>query len=209
MLGKSLLSTLRNYLKTKRMEKKFCDKCQTLKVLTAFSKRTAAKDGLQQYCKECNKVDNTQYRKDNPSFFMDWYNKNAENRIKAKFNVNKSHARWGGGVYMVVNKPEEKIYIGVTNKLARRKVEHWNQKELGKLSSGLTELYTDMKRVGRDNFEFVILELVDPNNEALLFTRENYWLNFLSKKELSLYNRNLGDKGYSKYHQVGYPGENL
>lgn len=209
MLGKWLSSIWKSLLKTKAMEGKFCDKCQTLRVLTAFSKRRAAKDGLQQYCKECNKKDNTQYRKDNPTFFMDWYHRNEENRIKAKFNMKKSHARWGGGVYMVVNKPEEKIYIGVTNKLARRKIEHWNQRECGKLSSGLKELYTDMHRLGRDNFEFIILELVDPNNETLLFTRENYWLNFLSKKELSLYNRNLGDKGYSKYHQVEYRGENL
>jgi hypothetical protein len=191
------------------MDQKLCDRCEIVKALTAFSKRKASKDGLQNYCKECNKVNNTQYRKDNPNFFMEWYNRNEDNRIKAKFNNSKSHARWGGGVYLVINKPEEKMYIGVTNKLARRKIEHWNQKELGKLSSGLKELYEDMKRIGRDNFEFVILELVDPNNEALLFTRENWWLNFFSNKDLSLYNRNFGNKGYSKYHEVDYPGENL
>lgn len=209
MLGKLLLNILRSYLKTKRMEKKFCERCQTLKVLTAFSKRRAAKDGLQNYCKECNKVDNTQYRKDNPSFFMDWYNRNEENRIKAKFNMKKSLARWGGGVYMVVNKAEEKIYVGVTNKLARRKIEHWNLHKLSNLSSGLKEMYTDMHRLGRDNFEFIILELVDPDNEALLFTRENYWLNLLSKDKLNTYNIHFGNKGYSKYYEAESVEENL
>ena len=66
-----------------------------------------------------------------------------------------------------------------------------------------------MHRLGRDNFEFIILELVDPDNEALLFTRENWWLNLLSKDKLNMYNVHFGNKGYSKYHEVDYPGENL
>lgn len=210
MLGKSLLSTLRNYLKTKRMEKKFCDKCQTLKVLTAFSKRTAAKDGLQNYCKECNKKDNDQYRIDKPDFFMQWYNKNQENKQKARANNKKTLNRLGGGVYAIVNKIEGKMYIGCTNQFARRKGEHFTERDIESIqqNEGLKTLYRDMHRLGKENFEFIVIEKVKTDDPSVFFKRENFWLNFFSNEMLSIYNIKLGNTKHSKYYEV-YPGENL
>ena len=44
---------------------KFCSKCRCFKSYDAFSKCSSSKDGLQSYCRECNKQRHHQWRKDN------------------------------------------------------------------------------------------------------------------------------------------------
>ena len=46
------------------MNSKICTKCNENKDITAFSKCRSRRDGLQQYCKACNKKDNDGYRKE-------------------------------------------------------------------------------------------------------------------------------------------------
>jgi hypothetical protein len=192
------------------MEMKFCMKCQSVKAVTLFSKKSASPDGLQQYCKECNKKDNDQYRIDKPEFFKEWYNKNAENKQKAKANTKKSVSKLGGGVYAIVNKAEAKMYIGCTNQFLRRKGEHFSQKDVEAIeqNQGLKTLYRDMQRLGKENFEFMIIEKVKTDDPSVLFKRENFWLNFFGNEMLWIYNINLGNSKNSKYYEI-YPGENL
>ena len=45
---------------------KTCSKCSVEKVESAFSKRSARKDGLQSYCKECSSKHVSQWVKENP-----------------------------------------------------------------------------------------------------------------------------------------------
>ncbi len=207
MLKKLLTNILKIYQRRiKKMEMKFCNKCQSVKAVTLFSKKSASPDGLQQYCKDCNRKDNKQYRQDKPEFFKEWYNKNAENRFKAKAATKKSNSRWGGGVYAVVNTIDNKMYIGCTNMFARRKAEHFNKRTDKFIDNihqneGLKVLYKDIKRLGRENFQFLILEIVDTEDQSVLFKRENYWLNFFGSKELWVYNINIGNSSSSKYYE--------
>jgi len=41
---------------------KFCSRCHFEKALAAFNKNKSAKDGLQNYCRECMKKSETKYR---------------------------------------------------------------------------------------------------------------------------------------------------
>ena len=72
---------------------KRCSKCDELKLTTQFSKFTNAKDGLQNYCKSCNKKIND---KVNP--------KNYDKYLRADKN---------GIIYRIVN-PLGETYIGCT-----------------------------------------------------------------------------------------------
>lgn len=49
--------------------KKLCKCCGETKDTTQFSKCKAKKDGLQPYCKECNKQSNKKFRKENPKYW--------------------------------------------------------------------------------------------------------------------------------------------
>lgn len=45
---------------------KTCLKCQKSKLFIEFSKRSASKDGLQPWCRDCNRLRSRQYYHDNP-----------------------------------------------------------------------------------------------------------------------------------------------
>lgn len=51
------------------MNDKLCKKCDNIKPLTEFSKNSRRKDGLQAYCKQCNKESNKQFRNKNPKYW--------------------------------------------------------------------------------------------------------------------------------------------
>ena len=48
---------------------KHCKKCQKTKDESEFSKNSKKKDGLQAYCKECNKKTNKKFRDKNPQYW--------------------------------------------------------------------------------------------------------------------------------------------
>jgi len=84
------------------MLNKKCSKCTELKPTTQFSKYKSRKDGLQPYCKSCQKVQNDKYnpkyRLDNKDYFTEY--------LKANKN---------GIIYRIVN-PLGETYIGCTKK---------------------------------------------------------------------------------------------
>jgi hypothetical protein len=102
---------------------KHCNKCGKDKPTTEFSKSIARKDGLQQYCKACNKVDNLKFRTEiNPEHHKTWQinNPGRQQEIISKYRKGDKP----GLIYYIVN-PNGEYYIGMTNTyLSVRLVEH-------------------------------------------------------------------------------------
>lgn len=55
---------------------KRCNTCHGIKVRSDFNKSKIAPDGLSHKCRECSKVINVEWRKNNPEGFRTWYSKN-------------------------------------------------------------------------------------------------------------------------------------
>lgn len=69
---------------------KTCSKCGRELPLECFGKHKCRKDGLQPYCKECQK----QYRADNAEYFKQWYTDNRAEQIekmKQYYTANREH----------------------------------------------------------------------------------------------------------------------
>ena len=60
---------------------KFCSKCKTEKDITLFDTDKRKKDGLRTPCKECRKMDDAKWRKENPEKYKD---QSKRSRIKHK-----------------------------------------------------------------------------------------------------------------------------
>jgi hypothetical protein len=81
---------------------------------------------------------------------------------------------------MFRNKLNNKIYIGSSNNLSKRKRDHLNLN----IKSGCKLFRKAVIKYGIDNFEFTILEHV--HNENNLFDREQYYLNSILKADFYL-----------------------
>lgn len=98
------------------------------------------------------------------------------------------------GIYKI-NFPNGKCYIGLSNNIRRRMLEH-NRRYI----SEKYPLYKAIKKYGAIE-KFEILEEIDPDNTELLAEREIYWIEY--------YNSTDRDKGYNIssggdcYHLVG------
>lgn len=98
------------------------------------------------------------------------------------------------GIYKI-NFPNGKYYIGLSNNIRRRMLEH-NRRYI-------SEEYPLYKAIKKYNTieEFEILEEIDPDNIKLLAEREIYWIEY--------YNSTDKNKGYNIssggdcYHLVG------
>jgi len=60
------------------MNTKICSKCNEDKCTTSFSKRKASSDGLQKVCKDCSKIRNEQFYKENKTYYQERYISNKE-----------------------------------------------------------------------------------------------------------------------------------
>lgn len=91
---------------------KRCYCCGKSKETTQFSKRSASKDGLQDKCKACNKIDNLKFRTEiNPEHHAEWQRSNLKrvNQLVKKYRA----ADKTGKIYLIQN-PEGDCYIGMT-----------------------------------------------------------------------------------------------
>lgn len=92
---------------------KVCCKCNKEKILTDFYKCTANKDGLQNKCKFCGKIDSSKQYKNNPKrnkeLVLKW-NKNNPKRRK-EFDMGSS-IKEGYGVYTLTHLPTQCYYVG-------------------------------------------------------------------------------------------------
>lgn len=95
-------------------------------------------------------------------------------------------------VYKIINKINNKTYVGKTYYLPHRISLHKSRMKNEKYQS---DLYKDMRKYGFDNFEFIILEYVE--NKEDLFKREAFWIKELDTFKNG-YNKNEGKGGYGK-----------
>jgi group I intron endonuclease len=76
------------------------------------------------------------------------------------------------GVYKILNKVNNKIYIGSTNNFKRRETEHFRNLKNNKHENSY--LQSAYNKHGKDNFMFEIIE-----ETSDLFNREQYWMDLL------------------------------
>lgn len=86
------------------------------------------------------------------------------------------------GIYSIINTVNDKIYIGKTKNLYRRKYQHFGQLNSGKHTNEY--LAASVKKYGVDKFYFNVIEFCD---ESVLGEREYYWI-----KHFDSNNRNKG-----------------
>ena len=94
------------------------------------------------------------------------------------------------GIYKITF-PNNKIYIGLSNNIYRRMLEH-NTDFRNNLP-----IEKAIQKYGKIT-EFEILELIPPENRKLMIEREKYWINFYNStnKEIG-YNISSGGDGAS------------
>lgn len=90
-----------------------------------------------------------------------------------------------GGVYSIVNKIDNKMYIGCTNNFKVRKYSHFLALKNNKHSN--THLQAAYNKYGKENFIFEVIEYCD---EEFMYSQENYWCNMLDAHNSS--------RGYNK-----------
>ena len=138
---------------------KHCNKCGETKEYTQFSKRKDRKDGLQDYCKTCNKVSNRKFRTEiNPEHHAQWQRNNRKraNELIGKYRK----ADKTGIVYALIN-PIGDAYVGMTKTpLSVRMIEHkvkYRRYLNGKLLEGHPLLFNSFKKYGIENHKVKIL----------------------------------------------------
>ena len=99
------------------------------------------------------------------------------------------------GIYKIINKINNKIYIGQSINIEERFKQH--KRSLNKYLK--YPLYKAFKKYSIDNFEFIIIEIV--NDSFLLDQREQYWLDhyqsYLPENGYNLSPSATSTKGYS------------
>lgn len=78
------------------------------------------------------------------------------------------------GIYKIINRINQKIYIGSSCDLYRRCRKHACDLKRNKHSN--SHLQSSYNKHGRESFQFIIIELV--NNQEMLLEREQYWIDY-------------------------------
>ncbi|MGG2091254.1 GIY-YIG nuclease family protein [Bacillus sp. S13(2024)] len=89
------------------------------------------------------------------------------------------HLKGKSGIYKLVNKQNNKIYVGSAVNLYRRRQEH--RSKLNNGSHFNDHLISAWNKYGIENFIFQIIELVEDNDK--LIDREQYWIDALGAYE--------------------------
>lgn len=99
-----------------------------------------------------------------------------------------------GVIYEIVNNCNHKIYIGQTRNDPKIRWEH----HLWSIENQDYPLYRAMRKYGKKNFSFNIIEKIDNN---LLDEREKYWIKKKNTYIPNGYNCTLGGTGVLKYNE--------
>ena len=118
--------------------------------------------------------------------------------IVIKFNDINTDNKWVAkntcGVYMIENLINNKKYIGQSKQIRTRWISHSNRYNLPNDCGYNSQLYTDMREYGFENFKFSVLEECKKNE---LDEREAYYIKILDTFK-SGYNGNIGGLGSQK-----------
>jgi len=98
--------------------------------------------------------------------------------MKLKYNEKQS------GIYSIINTINDKVYVGKSKNLYRRKYQHFVQLKSGKHPNEY--LQSSVNKYGVENFYYNVIEFC---NEDVLGEREYYWIDH--------YDSNNRDKGYN------------
>src|SRR5882724_10317109 len=77
---------------------KKCSKCTSIKDFNLFYTNVSSKDGYNSWCKECIKINTTQYKKNNPSKVAKWvktYHLKHKEALKIKQRNHKLKKKFG------------------------------------------------------------------------------------------------------------------
>lgn len=91
------------------------------------------------------------------------------------------------GIYKYTNKLNNKIYIGMSNDIQRRKHEHQTLANRGENMY----IHRAIKKYGIENFQFEIIETFDIEDRCLMGEREKYWIQFYDSYKNG-YNETIG-----------------
>jgi len=101
---------------------KECRQCKQTKELSAYSKCTSNKDGLQYKCRECNKKDNYNFRTEKPEHHEIWQ---SNHRPRVKELIKKYRRADKGGLIYLIRNPIGELYIGASEMYLKvRKLYH-------------------------------------------------------------------------------------
>jgi hypothetical protein len=159
---------------------KRCTKCGKQKETTQFSKSAARKDGLQDNCKACNKVDNLKFRNEiNPEHHANWQRKNPKRLTELVQKYRKADK--GGKIYSIKN-PIGEVYIGMTEALLPvRKLEHVQHYKRGKKGKRtvLPLLHASFDKYGIENHKFeIVVDFGDCDRKQLAFVETSFIIAF-------------------------------
>ena len=145
------------------MKSKVCTRCKVDKSFTEYNKNPICKDGLQSWCKSCQK---------------------EFNRKNVDYHSKKMQEYWASespGVYKIFDEVTgDVLYVGESIRPERRRGEHlYKRKDTekaykhsiinGMISEGLLD---------NTNLKFEVIEYVDDKEERK--ERETYWINELN-----------------------------
>lgn len=105
-----------------------------------------------------------------------------------------------GIIYRVTNtkSKEQRVYIGATKrKLSIRRSEHLSDARTSRIES---PLYTDIRKYGEKAFIFEVVEEVGDNAE--LYEREAYWIDYYKSAENRIYNISSGYGSSGTKHTI-------
>ena len=131
---------------------KKCRMCEITKEPQFFSIDKTTKDGLYAYCKACRKIK----RKER-------YEKDYETMKEKMKNMT-------GGIYIIKNEKENKIYVGQSIMIEQRRTQHFTDLR-GKRHPN-KQLQEDFNRLGEDAFEHQIYQEVVKDDVLLIKLKE-------------------------------------
>lgn len=81
------------------------------------------------------------------------------------------------GIYCIKNKVNNKVYIGKSINIYSRLYQHLSDLNTGKRKSKNSHLLNAWEKYGKNNFEYFVLEYLEPIEE-LVKERELYWIKY-------------------------------
>ena len=153
----------KNENRTTYSEKR-CPMCKITKESQLFSIERGRKDGLCCYCKDCKKV----------------IRKNRSHKNKQRLQ------NMTGGIYIIKNKKENKIYVGQSIMIEQRRNQHFTNLR-GKRHQN-KQLQEDFNRLGEEFFEHQVYQELAKDDVLLIKLKELETMLKFRNDGWSLYN---------------------
>ena len=135
---------------------KTCNRCGKMKDLSQYSKCSKHKDGKQNRCKECNKVDNKIFRETKPEYALDWFYNNKDRW--AEYMADYQGSNDINKLYTITN-PIGEVYVGLSRrkKIGYRFNEHKKSYRLNKEKNRLPLLWNSFDKYGVETHTFELI----------------------------------------------------